>query len=722
MKIETNANVSRRGFMQGAGAVGAALVVGLDAKGAIAAGRQLVVNPFVKILADDTVVVVAKHFEMGQGTTTGLATLVAEELDADWSKVRVEWAPAENRVYKNLLFGAQGTGGSTAIANSFDQYRRAGASARHLLIRAAASLWNVEAGDVLVENGVVIAKSGQRASFGKLIDRASRYGAKARPQLKDAKDYKLIGKVDLPRKDSVSKTDGTAQFSIDVRLPEMVTALVARSPKFGGTVKSFDATRARQVKGVRDVKQIPSGIVVYAANTWSAIKGRDALEIVWDFSKAETRSSGEILDEYRELLDKPGLTAASRGDPTKGLSDATKKISAEFVFPFLAHAPMEPLNCVIKYDAKGAEVWDGCQFPAIVQPTVAAILGLKPEQVKINTLYAGGSFGRRATPNADYAAEAAMAAKAIGGKWPVKLMWTREDDLRGGYYRPFYVHRLEAGIDAEGNPIAWRHRLAGKSILIGSPFESALVKDGLDSSSVEGAADLPYSVPNFAVDVRNTKTAVPVLWWRSVGHTHTAYAAEVAIDMLAEAAGKDPVAYRLALLKGHDRLRGVLKLAAEKANWGQRVEKGKGRGIAVHKSFNSYVAQVVDVSTDTSGAVKVDRVVCAVDCGLAVNPDVIKAQMEGGIGYGLGAVMRNQITLKDGLVEQENFPDYEPLRISDMPNIDVHIVPSNIKPTGVGEPGTPPIGPALANAIYQATGKRVLSLPMSENGVTFIDS
>ena len=521
---------------------------------------------------------------------------------------------------------------------------------------------------------------------------------------------------------SAAKTDGTAKFALDVQLPDMVIAVVARAPKFGGELKSFDATDALKVKGVRDVKAIASGVVVYADNTWAAIKGRNLLKTEWALDKAENRSSEAIINEHRKLLNAPGTVAKTVGNVTSGLDNAVKTVSAEFVFPFLAHAPMEPLNCVIKYDENGAELWDGCQFPSLVQPTVAGVLGLKPEQVKINTVYAGGSFGRRANPTSDYVTEAAMAAKAIDGKWPVKLMWTREDDIKGGYYRPLFVERITAGIDEDGKPVAWEHRLAGKSILIGTFFENSLVKDGIDATSVEGANTLPYNIPNFQVDIRNTRTPVSVLWWRAVGHTHTAYSTEIAIDMLAEAAGEDAVAYRLSLLDKHPRHAGVIKLAAEKAGWGEKLPKGKGRGVALHESFNSYVAEIVDVSTNADGEIKVERVVCAVDCGLAVNPDVIKAQMEGGIGYGLSAVMRNQITLKEGIVEQENFPDYEPLRIYEMPKIEVYIAPSDKDPTGVGEPGTPPIGPALANAIYAATGKRILSLPMSENGVAFAAS
>ncbi len=712
---------SRRDFLKGSAALGAGLVIGLNSSGSLTASaiKDFTPNPFVKILSDNSVVVVVKHFEMGQGATTGLATLIAEELDADWEQIKTEWAPANTKLYANLLFGAQGTGGSTAIANSFEQYRKAGATAKKLLVEAAAKTWSVKADEITVSNGIIKHSSGKSAKLGDMAEAASQLKLEGEVKLKDSENFKFIGKSDLHRKDHKDKTDGTAQFALDFKLPDMVYAVVARSPRFGGTLKSFDATDTLKVKGVLDVKQIPRGVVVYAKNSWAAIKGRDALKTDWDFSKAEGRSTKEIIDEHKAKMKEQGLVARDDGDVEKALKDSAKTISAEFVFPFLAHAPMEALNCTIKYDGKSAEIWDGCQFPTLAQPTAAQVLGLKPEQVKINTLYAGGSFGRRANPTSDYVAEAAMAVKAIEGKWPVKLFWTREDDIKGGYYRPLFVEKVEAGLDKDNKPVAWNQRLAGKPIIIGTIFEQALVKDGIDNTSVEGASTLPYMIPNLKVDVHNTQSPVSVLWWRSVGHTHTAYSTEVAIDMLAEAAQQDVVSFRMDLLKKHPRHAGVLKLAAEKAGWGQKLPKGKGRGVAVHESFNSFVAQIVDVTKTDDGEIKIDRVVCAVDCGIVVNPDIVKAQMEGGIGYGLGAVMRNQITLEDGEVEQSNFPDYEPLRMSDMPKIEVYIVPSKEKPTGVGEPGVPPIGPALANAIYTVTGKRILTLPFTESGIEF---
>jgi len=719
---------TRRAFLQGTAASGAVLLVGFDPKGVLAAGSTgAQLNPFVKISADGSVTVVIKHFEMGQGTTTGLSTLVAEELDADWESLKVQFAPADGTRYANLFFGGQGTGGSTAIANSFMQHRQAGAAAREVLVKAAAETWGVSPDTVTVENGIL--KAGNRtAHFGEVASKAAVLTPSAEPQLKSPDRFRLIGDESLARKDSAPKTDGTAKFAMDLKLPGMLYVTVLRSPKFGGTLVSFDAAGAAGVTGFVDAKALPNGggVAVYAKSTWAAIQARDAIDATWDFAAAETRSTDALIAYHTGLMDNPTYQVREGGDfavTAQALEGAERIVEGEFVFPNLAHAAMEPLNCVIEATANGVRVHDGCQFPAIAQPVVAATLGLTPEQVEINTVYAGGSFGRRATPTADYQTEAAMAFDLLGRTAPVKLVWTREDDIRGGYYRPMAAHRARIGIGADGTIAGWDHRIAAKSILKGTSFESVLVHNGVDHVSIEGVGDSHYGIPAMAVGLSDAQSAVPVLWWRSVGHTHTAYAMEVLMDMAAEAAGADPVDFRLGLLSGGDkdqqRLAGVLKLAAEKAGWGTPMDSGRGRGIAVHKSFSTYVAEVAEVSVDADGAVKIDRIVCAVDCGVAVNPDVIKAQMEGGIGYGLGAVMRNQITLTDGEVDQENFPDYEPLRISDMPDIEVHILASTEAPTGVGEPGTPPSGPALANAIYAATGKRITRLPMTESGITF---
>jgi isoquinoline 1-oxidoreductase beta subunit len=532
--------------------------------------------------------------------------------------------------------------------------------------------------------------------------------------LKDPSRFTLIG-TSVPRVDAKSKTDGTAQFALDVRLPGMLTAVVARPPVFGAKVKSVDAAPAKAVKGVVEVVQVPSGVAVVATNFWAAAKGREALNVQWDDAGAETRGTAEIMSEYKALAEKPGMPARSQGDAAKALAGAAKTITAAFEFPYLAHAPMEPLDCVVRLDGNRCEIWAGDQFQTIDQGNAAAAAGLKPDQVQIHTLMAGGSFGRRANTVSDYIVEAVHIAKALDRGTPVKLVWTREDDIRGGRYRPMYYHTLTAGLDTQGRPVAWQHRIVGQSIIGGTPFEPVMVKDGVDGTSVEGAANLPYDIPNLAVDLHTTKVGVPVLWWRAVGSTHTAYSTEVFIDELAHAAGKDPVEFRRALLTHHPRHKAVLELAAEKAGWGTKLPEGKARGVAVHESFSTFVAQVAEITMQADGSVKVDRVVCAVDCGRAINPDVIRAQMEGGIGFGLGGVLYGEVTLDKGEVQQSNFHDYRVLRIEEMPKVEVHIVPSTEAPTGVGEPGVPPIGPAVANAVFAATGRRVRSLPFTRD-------
>ena len=709
------ADPQRRSFLQAAAAVGGGFVVGLApwAEASAAASPPATLNPFVRVGADNTVTVIVKHLEMGQGTYTGLPTLVAEEMDAAWSQIRVEGAPADATLYNNLFWGpAQGTGGSTALANSFEQMRRAGAVARAMLVAAAAQQWQVPAESIAVSEGVVMHRaSGRRAAFGALANAAAGQAVPAAPRLKEAREFRLIGRS-APRTDSRAKTDGSALFTTDVRLPGMLTALVAHPPRFGATVRSFKSTQAIRVKGVVEVVRIPSGVAVLAKDFWAAKQGRDALVIDWDESNAVRAGSAQILEQYRALAATPGAPARSDGNAADALAAAATRLEATYEFPFLAHAAMEPMDCVIRFDGEGCEVWSGEQFQTNDQAMIAGVLGLKPAQVRIHMLYAGGSFGRRANPVADFSVEAAQIVKAIGGRAPVKLLWTREDDMRSGFYRPLYVHSLAGGLDARGAPLAWRQRIVGQSILAGTPFEAMLVKDGIDATSVEGASTLPYAIPNLQVELHSTKLGVPVLWWRSVGSTHTAFSTECFIDELAAAAKRDPLEFRRALLARHPRHLGVLNLAAAKAGWGRPLPAGRARGIAVHESFNSFVAQVAEVSVKADGSFKVERVVCAVDCGIAVNPDVIRAQMEGGIGFGLSAALHGAITLKDGVVEQSNFHDYPPLRITEMPVVETYIVPSAEKPTGVGEPGVPPIAPAVANALYAATGKRLRTLPL----------
>lgn len=717
---------SRRGFLKGAAATATAFVLGsfipfrhpAFAEGEGAPIAVFDPNMFLKIGSDNSVVILSKHLEMGQGVTTGLATLVAEELDADWSKVGFDFAPNNPKVYNNLFFGSYiGTGGSTSMANSWTQMRQVGAAARQMFVAAAAKEWNVPAAEITVSNGILAhAGSGKTASFGELVDAAMKEPVPTEVTLKDPKDWKLIG-TKPPRLDSQGKTTGTAIFAMDFRRPGMLTALVRRPPQFGAKVVSFDDSEARKIDGVVEVVQIPSGIAVLASDTWSAMRGRDALKVQWEVSQAETRSTDAVVDEYRGLAGTPGLRAATRGDAAAGLGKAAKSLEAEFLFPFLAHAPMEPLNCILEITPDGAEIWAGSQFQSIDDYAVGQVLGVTPDKIKIHTLLGGGSFGRRANAVADWAVEAAQIAKAIGGRAPVHLVWTREDDIKGGFYRPMALHRLEAGIDAAGKIAGWRHTIVTKSILVGTAFESMMVKDGIDATSVEGVSDTPYGIENFAVEVHNAKSPVPVLWWRSVGHSHTAHVMETTMDELAHLAGQDPVAFRLGYLPPDSRDAAVLKFAAEKAGWGKEMGKGTGRGIAYHKSFGTRVAMVADVSA-TGGTVKVDRVIAAVDCGVAINPDVIAAQVEGAIGFALSAVLRNRVTFDNGVVEQSNFDDYEPTRIKEMPAVEVHIVPSLEAPSGIGEPGLPPLAPAIGNAIFAATGKRLRSLPFDLGALT----
>jgi isoquinoline 1-oxidoreductase beta subunit len=670
-------------------------------------------NAFVRIGSDDRVTVIIKHLEMGQGTYTGLATLLAEELDAAWSQVQVEGAPANAELYNNLFWGnVQGTGGSTAIANSFEQMRKAGAAARQMLVDAAAKQWSVAADEIRVRDGVLRHEaSGQQAGFGALADLAAQQPVPQDVFLKDPGEFRLIG-TRVPRKDSRSKIDGSAIFTQDIKLPGLLTALVAHPPRFGARVGDFDADAAKKVEGVSEVVEIPSGVAVLARDFWSAKKGRDALKVDWDEGAAFRLSSDELMAQYRELAERPGASARSEGDADAALQAAAVKLELSVEFPFLAHAAMEPMNCVMNLSREGCEIWNGEQYQTPDQKAVAEVLGMLPDQVKINMLYAGGSFGRRANPQSDYLVETAHIIKAIGAKAPVKLVWTREDDMRAGYYRPMYFHRLRAGLDADGNPVAWQHRIVGQSIITGTDFEGALVKDGVDVTSVEGAANLPYAIPNIAVDLHTPDVAVPVQWWRSVGSTHTAFAVETFIDQLAAAAETDPFEFRRSLLNGHPRHLGVLELAADKAGWGSALPAGRGRGIAVHESFNSFVAQVAEVTVREDRSFSVDRVVIAVDCGIAVNPDIIRAQMEGGMGFGLSAALSGEISLHEGRVVQSNFHDYRVLQIDEMPQVEVHIVKSAQPPTGVGEPATPVIAPAVANALYQATGQVFDRLPL----------
>ncbi len=723
-------NTSRRNFLKSAAATGAVLMVGLRPNGALAAsgsGTSAQLTPFVKISADGTVTAIVKHFEKGQGPATGLSTLIAEEIGLRMDQISYEFAPSNPEIYNNLFFGPfQGTGGSTAMANSFMQYRNAGAAAREMLLTAAAEAWGVDPGSLRIEEGVIIG-AGQSASLGDFVAAASKLTPPETPRLKEPSEFRLIGNPAVRRLDSPIKVNGSAMFAMDLHLPNQMVVMIARPEQRGGLATGFDDTGAKDVKGFLQAAILPNkaGVAVYAENTWAAMQARDALSVEWDLSSAETRGSDEIKSEIMAALEAEPSYNVLQSDQSatrSALDDAAQVVEQTFYFPLLAHAPMEPLNCTIEATEDGRIVLhDGAQMPTGPHMALSQIFELPMEKIEVRTMLAGGSFGRRATPDADYQVEAALAFVMTDRSRPVKLVWSREDDLRSGYYRPAFGHKVRVGIDDAGGIVGWDHRIAGQSIMKDTPFEAMVVKDGVDHSSVEGASDTPYQIPGVFMGLTDTKKATSTLWWRAVGHTHTAYVMEVMMDMVAQAAGQDPVQYRLQYLQdGTDqaRMASVLKLAAEKAGWGSAPE-GRSQGVAVHKSFGSYVAEVVEVSGDPSDGIKIEKVTCAVDCGIAVNPDVIKAQMEGGIGYGIGHNMRDQITLSGGAVDQFNFPDYEPLRIGDIKEIDVHIVDSNEAPTGVGEPGTPPAAPALANAISAIGGPRLSALPMVEHGVNF---
>jgi isoquinoline 1-oxidoreductase beta subunit len=706
--------VSRRSFLRTTVVSGAGLVIAFYVPGRARAAEPPPKqkpppppNAFLRIAPDGTVTILLAHSEMGQGIWTGLAMLVAEELECEWSKVRVEHAGAAP-VYAHTAWGLQMTGGSTTTWSEFDRYRTVGAMAKDMLVRAAADRWQVDPGKLHAEKGhVVLGK--KRLSYGELAAAAEKLDPPAKVALKDPKAWRLIGKP-TRRLDTPEKITGKAQFGLDMRFDGLRTAVIARAPVFGGKVTSFDASKASVVPGVEKVVQVPSGVAVLARDTWAAQQGRDALKIEWDLGPGAAIDTEALLKSYRETARTPGAVAAEAGDADAGLAGAARRLEAEYDVPYLAHAPMEPLNCTVKLEGDRCEIWTGTQMQAVDQGAAAKIAGVPPANVVIHTAFLGGGFGRRANPYADFVSEAVHVAKAAGV--PVKVLWTREDDIRGGYYRPLFLHRVEAGLDARGLPVAWKHTLVGQSIFAGTIMQG-LIKNGIDPMSVEGVADSPYlaGVPALRVMLHSPRNEVPVLWWRSVGNTHTAFAMESMIDELAHAAGKDPLAYRTALLAKHPRHRRALELAAQQAGWGKPAPKGRARGLAVHECFGSIVAGVAEVSLE-QGKVRVHRMTCAVDCGTAVNPLAIEAQVQGSVAFGLGPVLHSAITLKQGRVQQGNFHDYEVLRLDEMPKVAVHVVKSDAKMGGIGEPATAVVAPAVANAVFALSGKRLRSLPL----------
>lgn len=706
--------MSRRQFMKVSALAGGGLLLAchlpFGMRDAEAAGEApFAPNAFLRIGADESVTVIVNKSEMGQGVYTSLPMLVAEELCCDWKKVTFQASPVAPE-YNHAQFGPlMVTGGSSSVRSEWSRLSLAGAAAREMLINAAAQQWRVDAASCRAENGMILGPGGKRLSFGALAAAAAKLPVPKEPRLKSGAKT-LLGKP-LHRLDSPAKINGSAVFGIDVTAPGMHVAVIARPPVFGGRVKSFDATKALAIAGVAQVVAVDAGVAVVASGFWPALKGRNLLEIVWDEGAGAAVSTAAMREEYARLSATPGVVARKDGDAPGVLAEARKRFEVEYEVPYLAHAPMEPLNCFAEIRAESAVIRTGSQFQTVDRNAAARIAGLKDEQVTLETTFLGGGFGRRACTGSDFVSEAAQVAKAVGV--PVKVIRTREDDMRAGYYRPMWYDRVAACLDKKGMPLAWHHRIVGQSIIAGTPFEAAMVKDGIDDTSVEGAANTPYAIPNLQVELHSPRNPVTVLWWRSVGHSHTAFVMESFLDELAQAAGKDPYQYRRALLKKHPRTLKVLETAAKKAGWGTPLPAGHGRGIAVHESFGSFIAQVAEVSLDATGAVKVHRVVCAVDCGRIVNPDTIKAQMESGITFGLSAALYGAITLKDGRVEQGNFDSYPLVRMPAMPKVEVHIISSTEAPGGIGEPGVPPTAPAVANALFAASGARVRSLPLT---------
>jgi isoquinoline 1-oxidoreductase beta subunit len=714
-------DISRRGFLKASSLAGGGLVLGFFVPGSTKLALAEVVkstyapNAFLRIAPDNTITVSVNRLEFGQGITTGFAMLIAEELDADWSSMRTQLAPA-GEVYKDPVNGLQMTGGSSSTKNSYLQYRQIGAAARTMLIAAAAKQWKVAADKCSTNNNWVIGPSGRKASYGSLADAAMKVDLPVQVTLKDPKQFKLIGKP-TPRIDSRAKTTGAQQFGIDFKLPKTKVALIARAPTFGGTVASYDAKKALAIKGVHDVVEVKTdrggtGVAVIADGYWPAKQGRDALVVKWNSNKLPEVSTEKQFATYKKLAKTPG-TVAVEAD-VSGLANAAKKISAEYEFPYLAHAPMEPLNCVVALTKSACTVWAGSQFQTVDHAAIAHTAGLKPEQVTLNTMTAGGGFGRRAVPTSDYIVEAVNVAKAyhtLGNVDPIKVMWSREDDIKGGYYRPAFLHHAEIGFDNQGKMVGWNHTIVGQSILEGTPFEKRMLESGLDNTMFEGMRGT-YNVP-LKVSVHRVKVNVPVLWWRSVGSTHTAFVEETLIDEAAHLTGKDPVAYRKTLMgKDHPRHLAALELAVKISGYGKnKLPKGHAFGVALHESFNSVVAYVVEASV-VDGVPKLHKVWAGVHCNQPVNPLTIEAQVQGSALMALGTTLPGAaITLKDSVVQQSNFNDYTVARMPDMPLVTVAVVPSNDPPTGMGEPGLPPLAPAFANAIFNVTGKRLRKLP-----------
>jgi len=665
--------------------------------------KNFIPNAWLKIGTDDRVTIQVASSEMGQGVMTAIPMLIAEELDANWANVRAEFAPAD-KAYTNPIIGRQHTGGSTAVRGFWEIVRKAGATARDMLVAAAAQTWDVTADSCHTDNGEVVhPASGRRLRYGELVDKAATLPVPELVFVKEPHEFKIIGRS-KPRLDTPAKVDGSAVFGQDVKRPGLLTATVLRCPVFGGKVKRFNADKAKAVKGVRAVVPISTGLAVVADNFWAAKLGRDALDVDWDFGPHSDMASTSIRAQFERAAAK-GVVVRNDGDTAGALKNSHKIVEAVYEVPYLAHACMEPMNCTADVRADGCDVWVPTQAQTSTQETAMRLTGLPREKVKVHTTFLGGGFGRRSEQ--DFVTDAVETSKAVGK--PVKVIWTREDDIRHDYYRPATYNRLRAALGKTGLPVAWSHQIAGPSIL--ARVFPDRTKDGTDWSNTEGASNIPYDIPNMHVTYAMVNPGVPVGFWRSVGSSQNAYITECFLDELAVTGRQDPFELRRRLMDNHPRHKGVLELAADKAGWNKPLPTGRYRGIAVAHSFASYVAQVAEVSIER-GKVRVHRVVCALDCGMVVNPGIIEAQMESGIVYGLTAALKGEITLDKGRVVQSNFHDYPLLTMEEMPAVEVHIVQSTEPPGGVGEPGVPPIAPAVANAVFAATGKPVRRLPI----------
>jgi len=709
-RASSDTTLSRRSFLVASVAIGGGLMLSLSlprGRSEAAQPERFAPNAFIRIDSDGRVVLTMPYVEMGQGTYTSIPMLIAEELEVNLTQVRLEHAPPNEKVYANPMLGVQATGNSNAMRGAWKPLREAGATARIMLVAAAAKRWGVEAASCRVQNGAVIhVPTGRRLKYGELAAEAAKMPVPGNVTLKSPKEFRLIG-TPAKRLDASAKVNGTAVYGIDARPPGVKIATLAQSPVFGGRVKSLDDRAAKAVRGVRQIIRLDDAVAVVADHMGAAKKGLAALRIEWDDGPHAKLTTADVAHELEQATLGSGAVAQNIGDAEKAMGSAATRVEATYQVPFLAHATMEPMNCTVHFRKDACEIWIGSQAIARVQAMAASTAGLPPEKVVVHNHLIGGGFGRRL--EADGAVRAVQIARHVEG--PVKVVWTREEDIQHDMYRPYWFDRFSAGLDAQGRPVAWKNRFAGSSVI--ARWLPPAFKDGLDPDSTEGAIDLVYDLPNFHVEfVRMEPPGIPTAFWRSVGPSHNVFVTESFIDELAAAAKQDAVAYRRALLDKSPRARAVLDLAAEKAGWGQALPKGSGRGVSLQFVFGSYLAQVAEVEVSKEGDVRVRRVVCAVDCGTVVNPDTVQAQIQSGIIFGATAALYGEITLKNGRVEQTNFNTYQMLRMNEAPAIAVHVVKSAEPPGGMGEIGTSAIVPAIANAIFAETGKRLRKMPV----------